>query len=288
MNKRLLIIIIVLVLILGGATFLAFKNYDSIDDIFRVNNDAVDENDYLSDQEKEDLDIRSEIKTVAIKRNEQGRVIVYEMMPTDEQADSDGDGLFDYEETNLGTSIDNVDTDDDGIGDYEEVQNGLDPLVYDECDRSIDSDGDGLNDCREYLDTKTDKNNVDTDGDGVEDGVEVRLSYDPNKFDDFKDMDSYGDSLTDYDEIFVYKTNPRYVNTDGDSLYDNEDVEYGFDPLVADVNRVSDSDSDGLTDFEEVNTYHTHPKISDTDGDGFSDGDEVTSGYNPNGEGELE
>ena len=56
-------------------------------------------------------------------------------------------------------------------------------------------------------------------------------------------------------------------------------------PPVVDPN--ADSDSDGLTDIEELKIYGTDPKNPDTDGDGYSDGDEVKNGYNPLGEGEL-
>jgi hypothetical protein len=48
------------------------------------------------------------------------------------QADSDGDGLFDLDETNVyGTSASAYDTDGDGIGDGEEVYNGTNPTVAD-------------------------------------------------------------------------------------------------------------------------------------------------------------
>jgi hypothetical protein len=43
----------------------------------------------------------------------------------------------------------------------------------------------------------------------------------------------------------------------------------------------SDSDGDGLTDFDEINAYHTDPAAADTDRDGFDDGTEVKSGYDP-------
>jgi hypothetical protein len=36
-----------------------------------------------------------------------------------------------------------------------------------------------------------------------------------------------------------------------------------------------DSDQDGLSDWDEKNTYHTDPTNPDSDGDGYSDGDEV-------------
>ncbi|MBU0671205.1 MAG: hypothetical protein ABH835_03040 [Patescibacteria group bacterium] len=47
-----------------------------------------------------------------------------------------------------------------------------------------------------------------------------------------------------------------------------------------------DSDSDGLTDEEEL-LYGTKTNKPDSDGDGFLDGEEVKNGYNPNGKGEI-
>ncbi len=44
---------------------------------------------------------------------------------------------------------------------------------------------------------------------------------------------------------------------------------------------VKDSDTDGLTDQAETDTYFTDPTNSDTDGDSFSDGDEILAGTNP-------
>lgn len=56
----------------------------------------------------------------------------------------------------------------------------------------------------------------------------------------------------------------------------------GATPTPAvEVDKIKDSDGDGLTDFEESNQYGTNPNNSDTDGDGFSDGDEVKNGYDP-------
>ena len=37
----------------------------------------------------------------------------------------------------------------------------------------------------------------------------------------------------------------------------------------------NDGDSDGLDDFEEVNTYGTDPDLADSDGDGWTDGEEI-------------
>jgi hypothetical protein len=44
-----------------------------------------------------------------------------------------------------------------------------------------------------------------------------------------------------------------------------------------------DLDNDGITDYDEVNIYHTDPSDPDTDHDGFFDGAEILSGTNPRG-----
>jgi hypothetical protein len=47
---------------------------------------------------------------------------------------------------------------------------------------------------------------------------------------------------------------------------------------------ILDTDGDGLTDEEEIN-YGTDVNNSDTDSDGFLDKDEIDKGYNPRGDG---
>ncbi|HEO72324.1 MAG TPA: carboxypeptidase regulatory-like domain-containing protein [Candidatus Hydrogenedentes bacterium] len=64
--------------------------------------------------------------------------------------DSDGDGLTDEEEIELGTNPRNPDTDYDGMPDGWEVDNGLDPL--DPRDAKWDADGDGISNYQEFLD----------------------------------------------------------------------------------------------------------------------------------------
>jgi len=46
--------------------------------------------------------------------------------------------------------------------------------------------------------------------------------------------------------------------------------------------QAKDTDSDGLNDYDELNTYKTSPYLEDTDGDGFKDGEEIKSGNDPN------
>ena len=74
----------------------------------------------------------------------------------------------------------------------------------------------------------------------------------------------------------------QVVDSDKDGLTDSEEQMLGTDPLK------TDTDNDGLSDFEEARVWNTNPVNPDTDGDGFSDGQEVTSGYNPNGAGKLQ
>ncbi len=81
--------------------------------------------------------------------------------------DSDGDGLMDWEEAELGTDPFNPDTDGDGLSDYEEVR------IYKTDPLNPDSDFDGLTDGAEVLIYKTDPLKPDTDAGGVSDGHEV-------------------------------------------------------------------------------------------------------------------
>lgn len=84
------------------------------------------------------------------------------------------------------------------------------------------------------------------------------------------ERDSDGDGISDYDEIYVYGTDPLNPDTDGDGLTDYEEIyEYGTDPLNP------DTDGDGLSDGDEVNVYGTDPLDPDTDGDGLTDCQEV-------------
>jgi len=61
--------------------------------------------------------------------------------------DSDGDGIVDWKEVQLGTNPNNPDTDGDGIPDGWEVSHGLNPLVN---DASANPDGDGFTNLQEY------------------------------------------------------------------------------------------------------------------------------------------
>jgi hypothetical protein len=95
-------------------------------------------------------------------------------------ADSDGDGIPDEVELQLGMSPNNVadaalDVDHDGLSALEEYRAGTDP-------RNPDTDGDGVSDGDELHCTRGFCINpllADTDGDGVRDGTEIITGSDP-------------------------------------------------------------------------------------------------------------
>ncbi|WFB35283.1 OmpA family protein [Kiritimatiellota bacterium B12222] len=152
----------------------------------------------------------------------------------------------------------NIDSDGDGLTDGHEREIGTDPL-------NPDTDGDGLTDGQEVLTYNTDPLNPDTDGDGLSDGDEVNVyTTKPTN------PDSDGDGLSDGDEVLKYKTDPLNADTDGDGLKDGEEVlTHNTDPLNP------DSDGDDLTDGDEVLKYLTMPLNRDTDEGGVDDGHEV-------------
>ncbi|MFC4281800.1 hypothetical protein ACFOXZ_13515, partial [Thalassotalea piscium] len=108
-------------------------------------------------------------------------------------ADSDGDGLNDYQEADLGTDINNADSDEDGMDDKYEFDNGLDPLNG--LDAFGDKDNDGLTNLTEYQ-AGTDPTNNDTDGDGILDGQDY-APLDPTLGGVKSTIDFNGDGLAD-------------------------------------------------------------------------------------------
>lgn len=120
----------------------------------------------------------------------------------------------------------------------------------------------------------------DSDNDGINDYDELFV-YNTNPL----SADTDGDGLNDYDEIFRYETDPNNPDTDGDGLSDGDEVlVHGTDPLNP------DTDGDGLSDGDEVNKYRTNPLNADTDGDGLNDYDEIyvhkTDPNNPDTDGD--
>jgi hypothetical protein len=136
------------------------------------------------------------------------------------RADSDGDGLSDWDEMiRYSTDPRSEDTDGDGLKDGEELRTFMtDPL-------QSDTDGDGLTDGDEVHSFKTDPQKKDTDRDGCADGLEINeMHTDPLK------ADTDGDGLSDCDERTLYSTNPLVRDTDSDGIPDGLEVQRGTDP----------------------------------------------------------
>ena len=274
---------------------------DDLTDYYEVNYEGIDPLD--SDSDDDGLGDGEEI-------------LVHSSDPTD--TDSDDDLLNDGEEVNTYfTDPTNNDTDSDGLSDYDEINTHLtDPL-------NSDSDGDNLNDGDEFNTHGTDPLNSDSDGDGLNDGLEITIGINPLNIDtdgdelsdyweyirasqglnyDASTNDTDGDGTldgyedADNDEIANldemngvndggYITNPLDKDTDGDTLWDGDEI----DPWNIQIDEVDnqynypsdptkvDSDDDLVSDLEEVlpsnDTYNsrTNPKNDDTDGDELSD-----------------
>jgi hypothetical protein len=119
--------------------------------------------------------------------------------------------------------------------------------------------------------SQTDPLNPDTDGDGMPDGWEVDHNLDPNDAtgDNGAAGDPDHDGLNNLDE-YLNETNPNNSDSDSDGLSDGDEVHiYGSSP------GIDDSDRDGISDYNEVIVYGTDPNNWDTDGDTLSDWDEI-------------
>ena len=99
--------------------------------------------------------------------------------------------------------------------------------------------------------------------------------------------DTDKDTISDYDEIVYLKTSPTNKYTrelavtdaeddfDEDKLTNAEEIAAGTDPYL------SDSDSDDISDYDEIKKYKTDPNDDDHDDDYISDGDEIKLGLKP-------
>ncbi|GEM_PF-892355 len=216
--------------------------------------------------------------------------------PDPTNPDSDGDGLSDGDEADIyQTNFCVGDTDCDTVSDGEEVgtwglgdeRDHLDPLLQ-------DTDGDGIRDDIQYATHSCMYGNeADSDDDGLEDGTE-----------DWNADGVYPVNVagTGTQASTTWESNPCDFDTDGDGLSDGEEFQLlgGLHQNPDDWKGLgvtaflyvsatvpgggtadtipaldTDSDDDGLSDFEEVNFTGTDPLDADTDNDGLNDDDEV-------------
>ena len=149
------------------------------------------------------------------------------------QEDTDGDGLTNNEEIQIGTDPSNPDTDGDGLKDGEEVKTyGTNPLAP-------DTDNDGLSDGDEVLRYSTNPLNPDTDADLLTDGDEVSRKTDP------LNPDTDQDALNDGTEVGL-GTDPLKPDTDNDGLLDGQENQNCPHPLNP------DTDGDGIVDGRDL------------------------------------
>ncbi|HBQ58971.1 MAG TPA: hypothetical protein DD671_04935 [Balneolaceae bacterium] len=157
----------------------------------------------------------------------------------EEPVDSDGDGLTDAEEAELGTDANSADSDGDGLTDAEEINE------YETDPMNPDTDGDGLSDGDEVNSYNTDPNCTDSDGDGLSDGDEVNeYNTDPNN------TDSDGDGLSDYDEVMTHETDPNNADSDGDGFTDSQELDMGTNPTDSSDPVYLDEESLGTVYFD--------------------------------------
>lgn len=149
---------------------------------------------------------------------------------------------------------------------------------------TADFDDDGLSNLSEITatspaDPQTDPLNSDTDGDGLPDGWEVANGLNPS--DGSNEHGANGDPDNDGLVNLLehqFGTDPNDPDSDTDGLSDGDEVDLHFTSPV-----LMDTDSDDLTDFDEVFIYFTDPRYKDTDGDGLTDSDEINiHGTDPN------
>lgn len=177
----------------------------------------------------------------------------------DYTADTDGDGLINFVENNLGTDSRSNDTDGDGLADKDdpfplvkEVQqtpktnedrvkeeSTLKRIAKPPFKSTEDMDGDGLTDRQEQI-QGTDPKNADTDGDNVGD------AKDP--------FPLHGEYATD---------------TDRDGLPNEWEALFNLNPADQ-TDAAKDADEDGVTNAIEFKMA-TNPQAKDSDGDGITD-----------------
>jgi len=181
--------------------------------------------------------------------------------------DTDGDGIPDLTETQIGTDPNDADSDDDGVMDGAET------------DPAADSDGDGSINALD----------PDSDNDGLFDGTEMG-----------KDCAGKGTApksthcIPDAD-AGATTTDPLDADTDDGGAKDgSEDLNHNgaqdageTDPTAghgADDHDLQDDDKDGLTNGEEK-AIGSDPNDADTDDDGVKDGDEANPSDDSDGDG---
>ncbi|PIE19976.1 MAG: hypothetical protein CSA66_01835, partial [Proteobacteria bacterium] len=201
--------------------------------------------------------------------------------------DSDHDGLWDgQEDANRNGRVDagepdpgDPDSDDGGVVDGAEVLvDGTDPLDPSD-DATADADGDGLTNSEEWR-LGTDPRSVDSDGDTLDDLLEVGedpltpADWDGDGRIDALDVDSDGDGLPDRVEAGDADPRTAPVDSDGDGAPDYLDLDSDGDTLPDALEEQGDADADGIPDADADGDGLPNRLDSDSDADGLLDREE--------------
>ena len=211
-------------------------------------------------------------------------------------ADTDEDGLNDGDEVNShGTDPANPDPDGDGFTDAEELAGGTDPhdsafypgynwgtKTYYSHSRFYNSAGfsvsgnqlSGEFSVGQPTDSSWNGNDFYLNLTGL-----FPVSHSPVSSHNDTDIDS--DGMPDrWEAIYQLQvsTDDSGNDQDGDGLTNIQRFNFILNPLLW------DSDEDGLSDWDEVNTHQSNPLNKDTDGDGYEDQEEISSGTSPSDE----
>lgn len=160
-------------------------------------------------------------------------------IPKEDYNDTDGDGLIDFIEKEIGTDINEKDTDRDGLSDFDEIYLiGTNPTKK-------DSDGNGVSDDKEDLDS-----------DGLNSLEEIEIGTLPLL------ADSDTDGLTDGEEQ-AYGTDPLNIDTDSDSLWDADELSIGLDPRNPKTFGIPDAEYTMLQSIDSSNEILSNINVAD-------------------------
>ena len=210
--------------------------------------------------------------------------------PNHRDIDADGDGIVDIYETAFDSDGDStpnyldLDSDNDSLPDA--VEDTRTPALA-----NTDADADGIDDALDVDET----GGSDTNGNGIDDALEpVNTDADANP--DHLDLDSDSDGISDADEV---GPGPDPRDSDADGIPDYIDADSDNDGVSDNVEGNGDSDGDGIVDYLDDDTDNDGildavEGTLDTDGDGTPDNrdsdsdndgipDAIESGNNPNG-----
>jgi len=157
---------------------------------------------------------------------------------------------------------------------------------------TLDSDGDGYTNPQESR-WGLDPNSQDSDNDKLMDNYEICYDGDCDNYYPFDtntltgtdlnavSEDTDNDDVNDYDEIYIFGTDPLLADTDKDGLIDGREIfEFNSDPLDPDTDK--DSLPDGWEVDNGLNPTDPSDYILDLDGDGLLNNDEYRLGCRAN------